>query len=169
MEAEFVSNLLHFTHRSNETPYCNSTQDYRGFLVPHLCSGGGGAWSLPYCFNMAVSGICFWNSCPILDYKYAISPLTLFQKSDEKCSKIVPALPSHIPKWLKGDPPGSYGPSFRGFLHNLVGTGRREPWERGCFLQVFWLPRGTVKQFHNTVLRKATSKPVCYSFLWKTL
>lgn len=43
MEAEFVSNLLHFTHRSNETPYCNSTQDYRGFLVPHLCSGGGGA------------------------------------------------------------------------------------------------------------------------------
>lgn len=42
MEAEFVSNLLHFTHRSNETPYCNSTQDYRGFLVPHLCSGGAG-------------------------------------------------------------------------------------------------------------------------------
>ena len=129
------------------------------------CVPGGGAWSLPYCFNMAVSGICFGNSCPILDYKYAISPLTLFQKSDEKCSKIVPALPSHIPKWLKGDPPGSYGPGFRGFLHNLVGTGRRELWERGCFLQVFWLLRGTVKQFHNTVLRKATSKPVCYSFL----
>ena len=168
MEAKFVSNLLHFTHRSNETPYYNSTQDYRGFLVPHLSSGGGG-WSLPYCFNMAVCGVCFWNSCPILDYKYAISPLTLFQKSDEKCSKIVPALPSHIPKWLKGDPPCSYGPSFRGFLHNLAGTGRRDPWERGCFLQVFWLPRGTVKQFHNTVLGKATSKPVCYSFLWKTL
>ena len=133
------------------------------------CVPGGSIGSLPYCFNIASCGICFWNSCPILDYKYAISPLTLFQKWDEKCSKIVPALPSYIPKWLKGDPPGSYGPSFRSFLHNLVGTGRREPWKRGCFLQVFWLHRGTVKQFHNTVLRKPTSKPVCYSFLWKTL
>ena len=42
-------------------------------------------------------------------------PLNLFQKSEEKCSKIVPALPSHIPKWLKGDPPGFLCPEFQGF------------------------------------------------------
>ena len=66
-------------------------------------------------------------------------PLTYSRNQRKSVRKSSQLCHRTYPNGLREIPLGSYVPSFRGFLHNLVGTGRGEPWERGCFLQVFWL------------------------------